>query len=178
MENTTDDLKRQLLEALERSDTLRRNERAERILWASPHIKPVGMVVSSMEASALKEEAYECFVGGQFVATMLLCVSYIERILCAEFEQRSLEAPRNLQRLIVQARKEHLFPDELLDRADRLRELRNPFTHRRPADDPDTFGSRFNAAKVHPQTILEADAKEALALMLAYFHFALRPGEL
>ena len=61
-----------------------------------------------------------------------------------------------------------MFPAALLSRADGLRKIRNPFSHRREAGDPDKFDTRFLARKQHPDLILEADAKEALDGMLAY----------
>jgi hypothetical protein len=43
------------------------------------------------------------------------------------------------------------LPADLLDRTDRLRQLRNPFTHRKAPDHPHSFGARFQSEKRHPR---------------------------
>jgi len=53
----------------------------------------------------------------------------------------------------------------LLDRADKLRRIRNPFGHYRPEGDPDGVVARFRSGGVHPTTVLEADAKLAVRVV-------------
>ena len=39
---------------------------------------------------------------------------------------------------------------------------------------PHSFGNRFRERQVHPNVILEGDAKEALEVMYAYFRLTLK----
>jgi hypothetical protein len=52
-----------------------------------------------------------------------------------------------------------------MGRIDMLRRFRNPFSHLRPFDDPDTIGQRTLKSKQPPEAIIEKAARDALALM-------------
>ena len=87
-----------------------------------------------------------------------------------ELQERKLDRRvRTLDIGIQRAAENNLFPSDLLSRAQELRKIRNSFAHRRAPGDPDSFDSRFLARSQHPDLILEADAKEALEVMYAFF---------
>lgn len=158
-----------VFKALEQSDEMRRAARAKRMIELSPRVKSYGLVIEAMDTSAIRQEAYDCYINGHFVATLLLAVAFVEHTLTDAIVVAGEKQPRTFEQGINSARTLNLFPADLLDRTDRLREIRNPFSHRKPADHPHSFGNRFRARNVHPTKILEEDAKEALLVMLEYF---------
>ena len=165
MEHTA--AREKLLQALSRSDDSSRTARADRIEWLSPLDSRPSAYSGPMDTVRLLEEARLCYINALFVATVMLATSFLEHTLADELGERGLiKGKPTLEMLIKLARGCLGLPDDLLDRADRLRKLRNPFTHRRPSDDEDTFGNRFLSAKVHPDSLLEADAR--LAIMVTY----------
>ncbi len=130
-----------------------------------------------MDTMAAIGEARDCFVEGHYIASLVLAVAVIEHIITDCLVERSLAhyglAFADAIRVADHA---DIFPSELLARADRLRQVRNPFTHRKSNSHQHSFGNRFLAERVHPRTILERDAKDALSLMYAFFHSALQVG--
>ena len=158
-----------VLKALEQSDDMRRSARAKRMIDLSPHVKNYGLVVQAMDTSAIRQEAYDCYINGHFVASLLLAVAFVEHTLTDALVGAGEKQPRTFEQGIKSARTLNLFPGDLLDRTDKLREIRNPFTHRKPADHPHSFGNRYMVRQEHPTKILEEDAKEALLVMLQYF---------
>lgn len=165
----------QLLEALEQSDTWRRQGRAERITWIAKYDVAYELISGPMDTLRLLVEARECFVDAHYVATLVLAVAFIEHTLMDELtEKRISTGVRTLEQAIKRSAQYELFEKALLDRADRLRAIRNPFTHRRESTDPDTFPSRYVVQKRHPDMVLEDDAKESLKVMYEFFRLTLR----
>jgi hypothetical protein len=160
----------ELVQALLRSDDFSREERAERIEWLSVCDSRPPAFSGPMDTLRIIEEARRCYIHGHFVATVMLATAFLEHTLADELEHLGLlKGKPTLERMIDLARNHLELPIDLLNRANRLREVRNPFTHRRPHDDKDTFGNRFRAARAHPNTILEADAQLAIKVMYELF---------
>lgn len=164
-----------LIQALERSDNDRRLGRAERIRWAAQYNIINGVIMGPVEAMNLLREARECFVEGHYIATLMLATALIEHVISEELVSAS-KAKYGIafEKAIRFAREEDLFPTELLDGADRLRILRNPFAHRKPDDHEHTLGNRYIAQKRHPHLVAEEDAKAALIAMYGHFRHALK----
>lgn len=164
-----------LLEALQRVDDESRGARADRIEWLAPHTERPVAIMGAVEATQLMEEARVSFISGHFVATLLLAASFIEHTLSEELESvlPAKKKPK-FQRLIEVAHTKLAVPVELLDRTESIRVLRNPFTHLRPHDDPDTLGNRFRARHLHPKAVMEEDAKLAISTMYEWFKRTLR----
>jgi hypothetical protein len=163
-----------LLQALEQSDARRREGRAERILWLSQHQVSYEMISGPMDTMRLLSEARECFIDAHYVAVILLAVAFIEHSLIDELTEHNLLGQvSTLDSAIRAARKADLFSEKLLDRADALRKIRNPFSHRK-AGHIDSFGARFLAQQQHPDLILEADAKESLQVMYDFLRLTLK----
>ena len=156
------DSRQRLLSALAQADASSREARADRIAWVSVHAVPFGAIWGRAESLALLEEARTCYVKGQNIATLILALSYVEHAIS---DALPASAGRGLAKAISEARTQGLFDLGLLGRADRLRELRNPYVHRRPDDDADTLGARITERKAHPRSIQEEDAREALEVM-------------
>lgn len=168
------DFRERLLVALQQSDEMHREKRADRMIAVSEHVKSYGVVMGEADTLAIKEEAYFCYVNGHYIATILLAVSLIEHTLSDAIVESGAGRPFNLAGAIKTARSKNLFPEDLLNAADRLREIRNPFTHRREPDDPDIFSNRFRARDMHPTALLEEDAKAALLAMYQFFDLTIK----
>ena len=75
-----------------------------------------------------------------FVGAILLATSVIEQTLSEELEDVAPEQERRtFERMIKSARQHLSLPSDLLDGTDRVRELRNPFTHRKANGHPHSF---------------------------------------
>ncbi len=166
-----------LMDALAQSDEMRRSDRADRIQWLSEHNVSLGIVMGPMDSMAIRSEASECFAEGHYIATLLLAVAFIEHAITDSLIERGLaKYGIPLAKAIRIAREKRIFPPEMLSGADHLRELRNPFTHRKEPTHDHSFGNRFLKSRAHPRVILEKDAKDALIHMYAFFHATLKSG--
>jgi hypothetical protein len=164
-----------LTAALARADESSRGARVERIEWLGQHHFHPGAVMGELAVLHMLEEARLCFISGHFVGALLLATSFVEQTLSEELEDVvSPQERRTFELMIKAGRKSLPLPSDLFDRTDRLRLLRNPFTHRKAPDHPEAFGTRFLATKAHPATILEADAKLAMEVMYEWFRSTLR----
>lgn len=163
-------LREKLLKALAESDELRRTGRADRILWLATRQVEYEAIVGPIDTLTVLREARDCFVGAHYVAALLLATAFIEHVLSDELMERGLTPDSGtLASAVAVAREHQIFPSDLLSRTDALRMIRNPFVHRKSPTHPHSFGSRFRERRVHPDVILEADAKEAIEVMYAYF---------
>lgn len=166
MLSSTADARQRLTDALAKWDDSSRTARVDRSLWASEHQVAPSALFGRPETLALLQEARSCYVHGQPIGALVLAMSYIEHAIADSLPPRTpARGGMSLKAAIEEARAGHLFPPDLLDRANHLRELRNPYVHRRPFDDERTLGHRFHAARMHPREIQEADAREALEVM-------------
>ncbi|MDP2155902.1 MAG: hypothetical protein Q8J61_07880 [Sulfuricella sp.] len=127
MSNSDDSLHTKLLEALEQSDSWRRQGRAKRILWLSQHQVPYGLISGPMDTMRVLGEARDCFVEGHYVASLVLAVAFIEHSLIDELQERNLAGGvSSFSAAIQRATENSVFPPDLLSRADELRKIRNP----------------------------------------------------
>jgi hypothetical protein len=130
-----------------------------------------------MDTMQVFAEAKQCFVDGHYVATLLLALAFIEHVLMDALTARQLDGKGGTFAVAIKRARVHkLFPDKLLSRVDALREIRNPFAHRRPPYHKHRFDNRFKDRGEHPDAILEEDAKEALNVMYAFLRRILVPG--
>jgi len=164
----------ELLRALAESDEQTRVGRAERILWVSGLRPQIGIVSGPLDTMTILDEARESFIAGHYIATVLLAMAFIEHTLIDELAENGGGRPGKFSLALDAAAKGQLFPDELLSRTRNLSLIRNAFTHRKPLENPDSFGYRFLATQAHPARILEEDAKQSLALMYEYFRLTLK----
>ncbi|HSH73760.1 MAG TPA: hypothetical protein VK974_11960 [Methylophilaceae bacterium] len=162
-----------LIKALEHSDNDRRLKRAERTVWISQY-EIGGVIAGSVEVIHLLQEARNCFVEAHYIATLMLATAVIEHLISNKLLQISkAKYGISFERAIEIAREEKIFSSDLLDSADKLRQLRNPFAHLKPGNHESTLANRFVAQKRHPIAVVEDDAKEAVVAMYGYFDCAL-----
>ncbi len=128
------------------------------------------VIIGRSETLALFSEAENAFREGHFISVQLLALAFVEHTIVEELIERSLAKEKvNFERAIELAQKNLILSTELLSRVGRLREVRNPFAHLRPSDDPNTYGNRYIDLKVHPLDMLEQDAREAFQVMCEIF---------
>ncbi len=124
--------------------------------------------MGEMEIIYTFEEAKDSFINGQFIATIILAQSFIEKLFHAHFIERGLDsiAKRGLSAMIKHGRKTQIISGFFLDRADELRKIRNPFTHLKEYDYPHKLSNRMYVNKTQPYEQLEKDAKNAISIMI------------
>ena len=132
------------------------------------------------EMGFLLEEARSSFVNGEFTATLLLVLSFIEHWLApgmVQHRQSKTAARSRISDVLKHLRKTGELPLFLIDRIDRLREVRNPFTHPMPGNENriDLAGVRSGLNDRH---FLEREARRALGLLYAVADYLPDPWHL
>jgi hypothetical protein len=160
--------------SLERAEKATLPLRAARVRWLKTVMPKNRALVMPLETFYVFEEAKSSFVYGCFVASTVLSAAFVEHWLGARLSQRGFtrEADRGLAAMIGRCRKNDLLNPALLDRIDRLRLIRNPFTHLKSFDHPHGLGQRSVRGRSHPGKVLEADAKESLTTMYTVAAYA------
>lgn len=154
-----------LIQALEYSDKERREERAERIRWISQFAID-GILIGKVEVMSLLNEARGTFIDGHYIATLLIATAGIEHVISENLLKKVKCKKRlALDSALLMAEENALFSVKLLADADRLRLLRNSFTHLKSDAHKHNLSNRFKERQCHPRAILEEDAKQSLVTM-------------
>ncbi|MBL8092305.1 MAG: hypothetical protein JNJ43_18370 [Anaerolineales bacterium] len=151
---------------LAKSDKETFASRVERLKFVDGIIGNIGML-GSMETVFIFREAGWAYINGAFISTIMLSQAFIERRLHDLMFEKGFEseAKHGAQSIIKFCRKNQLVSDFLLDKFDRLRQIRNPFVHVKSSDHPFSLDQRMFTEKIQPNDLIENDAKEALSLM-------------
>ena len=163
--------------ALERGEKKTLPERAARVRWLSGVIPRDRMFGMPVETGLVFEEAKASFVYRNFVAVIVLAAAFIEHWFLASLEARGYhkEASQGLAAAINCARRNNLVDSIILDKADRLRLIRNPFVHLKEFDHKHGISQRMARTRNFDITaLLENDAKEALIAMYGVAVYAFR----
>jgi hypothetical protein len=172
---TSDDLHQKLIAALAEADTASRNKRAERIIWMSNYNQRPSMIMGSNEALGVLSEAADAYRDGHFISVILLAQALIEHELVGELVLlKKAKGDESLVIALKLAKKNQVLTDELVNRIDQLRVIRNPFAHHKKSDHEHSFTNRYRTRKIHPQVLLQEDAQEAFKLMYEVFRALLR----
>jgi hypothetical protein len=161
--------------ALERGERKSLPARAARVRWLSEVIPKNLMFGMPLETGLVFEEAKASFVYGNFVAVIVLAASFIEHWFIASLSNRGYqkEASQGLAAAINCARTHKLVAPLILDKADRVRLIRNPFVHLKSFEHQHTIGQRMAKTRTYDiPALLEADAKEALIAMYGVAAYA------
>jgi hypothetical protein len=154
--------------ALDRRERKTMPERAVRVRWLAGVIPKNVMFGMPLETNLVFNEAKACFVYGHYVAVVVLSASFIEHWFVASLSDRGYqkEASRGLASAIKCARVNGLVNPLILDKADHLRLIRNPFVHLKEFDHQHALGARIAKTRTFDiPALLESDAKEALIAM-------------
>jgi hypothetical protein len=119
------------------------------------------------ESVYVLHEAGNAFIYGQYVATVMLSQAFMEHILQIHLQNRNATAiaRKGLGAIVKYMREREPRHKFVIEKVDAVRRFRNPFTHLRDSDDPDTLMQRVRVTATNPDKVLEDEAKKALAVM-------------
>ena len=151
-------------------DSKQFGERLERLQWMVDKIPAADgwWFHGGLHARMLFEEMRYCFVYAQYLATVLVGLSFVETTLGALF----FAAGRNdlqrasLERLIEESFKQGWITPEEFNELNTLREIRNAYTHFRPPLDETSIEVTALAHDASPHKIAESDAAAVILVAL------------
>lgn len=151
---------------LEKEDNQTWNERLNRLKWSIreyPNIDSALLFGGSL-SFYLFEEARCCFIFGQYIATTMLSLSFIEHVLANYYFSSGKNdiQKASIGDLLVKAKAEGFILKSEFTLFDKVRRIRNPLAHFRKPGHKDTLEMRMIKIGKHPYEILEDDAKIAL----------------
>ena len=147
-----------------------RHDRIARLEWLADNYPAnrCGFLLSGGWLSMqLLEEARYCFAYGQYLATAVLGVAFVECILAAKFfasGRDDLERAGG-QSLFLEARRCGWITEAEYSRLDKVRQFRNPLVHFRRPLAPESVGHRAVRQECEPEHIIEEDAREILSVV-------------
>lgn len=113
-------------------------------------------------------EARDCFVHGNFVATILLCQGLVEQLLAAYLHAGLLidDIPERIQfrETLRLCRERDVVSDDDVRDLERLMGLRNPLSHFRHVDDASNLERRSIDGGEPPDVLIRRDANFAISL--------------
>ncbi len=154
-------------EWIEHEDALARADRIARLEWLTANypLSDLGFMLNGGWLShRLLEEARYCFAYGQFLATSILGVAFIERVLAARFYAAGRD---DLERagghdLLREALKSAWISQDEFEQFDKLRRLRNPLVHFKRPLARDTMEYRVVEGEAYPDELAKGDAQDIL----------------
>lgn len=157
---------------LDREDAVCREGRLARLNFiASPMPVADGhMFWGGLIAKYLFEEARYCFVYGQYMAAVVLGMSFIEHTLAAEFYaagRNDLERS-SLSGLLNEAQQAGWLSENECQQLNEVRIMRNPITHFRAPGSSDTVEHRSVLLGEHPYEVLEGEARLVMQVMFRF----------
>lgn len=116
----------------------------------------------------LLNEVLECFIGGQFIASIILGFSMIERSVAGRLSYigEKSTAKGNSAQLIEAALKRSWITQAEYDHIDKLRTLRNPIAHFKEFMEESRPEVRASLDGKSTAQLLETDAKKTLEAMI------------
>jgi len=163
------------VEELNKYDTHSFNERLTRLKYIN-QIFPFGRrVYGSDESHRIFDEAIQCYIFGQYIATITLSQAFIERRIQEYFHLRfdNKRSNETLSNLLKEFKDTDFLNESFITRIDKLRQKRNPFLHRKEPLHENSLMARAFKEEIAPENLLEMDAKEAISLMLIIVQFRL-----
>lgn len=120
-----------------------------------------------METFLVFDEAKTAFIYGCPVASTVLCSAFVEHWLSSKLHALgySKEAHGGLSSIVQCCRKNGLLPEQLIQRVDKLRKIRNPFVHLKSFEHQHNVVNRMLEFQMMPHDMAEADARDSLATM-------------
>jgi hypothetical protein len=155
---------------LTQEDVVCRQGRLKRLNWivsTAPEAEYWTFPGGAMSKYLFEETRY-CFVYGQFLATIVLGLSYIEHTLAGLFYtsgRNDLERA-NISTLLQEALDYGWINQTEFDNLQHAREIRNPVTHFRRPLHTNTIEYRAVIHNELPYTIIEEDAQHVMETVL------------
>ena len=153
-------------EWLSHEDEICREDRIARLKWMEDHLPQCeyfGFHGGGMSLYLYEETRY-CFAYGQYLATIVLGLAFIEQSLAAHFfSTGSDEVKRaNVSVLFTKALDEGWITQVEFDNLEHARKVRNPITHFREYTKSDRIEMRSLEQNDDPYSILESDAYQVM----------------
>ncbi len=157
-------------EWLQNEDSICRPDRLARLNWlvSKAPDSDIWIFPGGLMTKYLFEEARYCFVYGQFLATIVLGLSYIEHTLAGLFYasgQDKLERA-SVSRLLREALRSGWIDQNEFANLEHARKVRNPATHFRRPGHNDTVEYRSVRMNELPYLLLEEDARHVMETAL------------
>jgi len=157
-------------EWLTREDSVCRQDRLARLDWLASRMPAAEYWAfpGGLMSKYLFEEARYCFVYGQFLATIVLGLSYIEHTLAALFYaagRNDLERA-TMSKLLQEGLDCGLIDQHEFENLEHARRVRNPVTHFRRPLHTNTLEYRAVTQSELPYTIIEEDARHVMETAL------------
>lgn len=144
------------------------NDCIERANWAMFNVPEFeGNRMLDLEDHMLLDNALHAYISGLYAAVVLLSISFCERLLTDAVEIRGdrKSARKGFAEIIKSARNFKILDGYILDRVQRLQQIRNNFCHEKGPDNPWRIFRRSLQMRMEAQPLLKRDAKEALCIM-------------
>ncbi len=156
-------------EWLEREDRVDRERRLNRLRWIAGEYPPIEFQLfpGGEMSKYLFEEARYCFAYGQFLATIMLGLAFIEQSLAASFfakGRNDLERAK-FSKLLREAVQQGWLSQIGFEQLERARQNRNTVAHFRRPGHEDTIERRSVEQDEIPYTVIEEDARNVLAII-------------
>ena len=147
---------------LSNEDKVCYEDRLKRLTWIAQRMPPgeyIAFIGGGM-AHYLFEETRYCFVYGQFLASIVLGLGFIEHSLASSFYTAGRDdlERASIKKLLHEAFANNWISENELKSLERARKIRNPITHFRKPGYKDTIEWRVVNVQDHPYKIIEEDA--------------------
>lgn len=154
---------------LDQEDVKCREDRLSRLRWIVAHYPEteIQLFPDGIMSKYLFQEARYCFVYGQFLATIILCLAFVERSLAADFfgSGRDDLTRASISELFQEAVQSETISQSEYEQLEHARKLRNAVAHFRQPLHTDTIQRRSAEENKLPYTIIEEDARDILLIM-------------
>ena len=155
---------------LSEEDSVCFDDRLSRLSWLAEESPSADywLFPGGFMAKSLFEETRYCFVYGQFQATTLLGLAYIERTLSALFYAagRNDLKRASLTKLLKEAHDHGLIGSPEFRDLEKIRKKRNSYAHFRNPEDKEGVESRSVATDEAPYDVIQRDATEVIVSVL------------
>ena len=151
---------------IENEDRNRRQDRIARLQWLAENYPAAshGFLLQGLSFQLLEEAKY-CFAYGQFLATAVLGIGFVEHVLAAKFYASGRDdlERASLQTLLHEARQSGWITEAEYRELDSARQLRNPLLHFRRPYHPTTVDQRALQENSEPRNVIEDSARRILS---------------
>ena len=157
-------------EWVKQEEETKREGRIERLRWLidnTPSTQRGFLFYGGEMAARLYEEARYCFVEAQYLATAILCVSFVEHHLSGTMYGAGDDDAEDFTAYdaIREGKKRGLISEDEASALHDARKVRNPIAHFQAPSDEDRLSKRAREEGVSTHRIAEEDARNALNVM-------------
>ena len=150
-------------------DSVTQQDRVTRLQWLLQHTpqNEIWLYHGGLLSQELFEQTRYCYVYGQFLATIILGLSFIENTLGAMFfttGRNDLERA-NISTLITEAFNEGWISSKEKQELDQARIIRNDVTHFRKPGDETSIIQRIRTEEYEIEVLFEQEAREVMLVV-------------